>query len=332
MANLPDPGKAADQASKAADKAAKAVDQAAKAADDARKVAEKAKAKAKQALDLAKQAYDLAKDPALRDKAFDAAQQKAAQLASRADKALGDAASAFQDAAAGANQLYSALQDIGGFEMIPEIVRQQIPAVPQLVPQGAAAMLGQAVDELQALPASAASAAARALSAVEMPAMPTPPSSPAVLPCAGSMPAPPAVKAAQVADIAQAIGEQAASHPVMAQIRALRPVAENMLAAGMDEAQVAEIVNWRRRELTSVMPEPLQSYARAVNQKKYGDPLGCGMQAAKQLLQSSREIIDSACKPPDKIGKLIDGAKKWLDDMPTDDVAKLADQARKLKP
>jgi hypothetical protein len=100
----------------------------------------------------------------------------------------------------------------------------------------------------------------------------------------------------------------------------------------MEEAKVAEIVNWRRRELTSLIPEPVQSYVRAVNQKKYGDPLGRSYAAAKQLLQTGREIIDTACQPPDELGKLIDGAKKWLDDLPTDDIAKAADQVRKLKP
>jgi phage gpG-like protein len=325
---------AADEAKKASQKATQAVDKAAKALDDAKKAADKAKAKARQAMDLAKQAYDLAKDPAMRDKAFAAAQQRAAELQQKADKLVGNAASAFRDAADGANQVYSALKNVGGFEMIPEIIRQQIPAVPNLVPQGIASKLGQAVEEMQSLPAAASSAAARALNAVKMPAMPAPPSSPAVLPCAGSMPTPPAIKQAAADQIAQALGDHAAAafEPLKQQVAALKPIAQNMLAAGMPEDQVAEIVNWRRRELTSMIPEPIQSYVRAVNQKKYGDPLGRSHQAAKQLLQSSREIIDSACQPPDKLGKLIEGARKFVNDMPTEDIARVADQVRKLKP
>jgi hypothetical protein len=338
MANIPDPSKAvdaarkaADQASKAADQASHTLDKAAKAAEDAKKLADKAKAKAKQAADLAKQAYDLARDPTLRNKAFAAAQQAASALEQKADKALGDAASALRDAADGANQLYSSLSKLGGPQMIPEIVRQQIPAVPNLIPQGAAAKLGQAVEELQGLPAAASSAAARALNAVKMPAMPAPPASPAVLPCAASMPSPPAAAQAAIADIASTIAEQITAAPLAQSIRSLAPIAHNMLASGMPPPQVAEIVTWRRRELTSLIPEPAQSYVRAVNQKKFGDPLGRGVQAAKELMQSSRDMIESAAKPPDKVGKLIDGAKKWLNDMPTDDLAKLADQVKDLK-
>jgi hypothetical protein len=316
MANIPDPGKAADaankaadQASKAADQASKEVDKAAKTAEDAKKLADKAKAKGKQALDLAKQAYDLARDPAMRDKAFAAAEQAAARLEQQADKALGDAASALRDAADGANQLYSALAGIGGAEMIPEIVRQQIPAVPNLIPQGVAAKLGQAAEELQGLPAAASSAAARALNAVKMPAMPAPPSSPAMLPCAASMPSPPALAQSQISDIANAIAEQFTAPPLAESIRGLAPMAEKMLAAGMPEPEVAEIVNWRRRELNGMIPEPAQSYLRAVNQKKFGDPLGRSTEAAKALLQSSRDIIRSAARPPDKVGRLADQVK-----------------------
>jgi hypothetical protein len=215
--------------------------------------------------------------------------------------------------------------------MIPEVVRQQMPAVPNLIAQGVAAKLGQAVEELQGLPAAASSAAARELNAVKMPAMPAPPSSPSLLPCAASMPSAPALAQSQVAEIADTIAEQMTAPALAQSIRGLAPIAEKMLANGMPEPQVAEIVNWRRRELNNMIPEPAQSYMRAVNQKKFGDPLGRGMDAAKSLLQSSRDVIRSAARPPDKLGKLIEGARKWLNDMPTDDVARLADQVKELK-
>ena len=343
MANLPNPGDAA----KAAQKAGEAADKAAKAASDAKKTADKVKAKAKQAADLAKQAYALAKDPAIREQAFAEAKRRAAAIEQQADKALGDASKAFRDAADGANQLYSGLADqlkAVGPGFIEEMVRQQIPAVPKLIPQGIAAKLGTAAEALQQaaedIPAAATSAAARAASAVKAPAMPAAPSSPAVAPCSIPTPALPSVKQAQIKEVVDAVVKQVAEHPLlqehMQKVRDLKPLAEKMLASGMDEAAVAEIISWRRRELGEIYkdltPEPLQSYVRAVNQKRYGDALGRAHQAGKQLLQSSREIIESACKPNDKVDKLLDGFKKFLDDMPTEDIAKLADKAKKLKP
>jgi hypothetical protein len=348
MAKLPDPGDAAKEAAKAAEKAGDAADKALKTADAAKKTADKAKAKAEEAAELAKQAYALAKDPAMREQAFAQAQQAAAALQQQADKALGDAGTAFRDAADGANQLYSKLQDQlkapGAPEALEEMVRQKVPAVPKLIPQGLAAKLGPAADALQAaagqIPPAASSAAARAASAVHAPAMPAPASSSVVLPCGKTLPAPPAVKQAQVEAIVDAIGKDIGSHPLrqeyMQKVRDLKTTADNMLAAGMDEAEVADVVSWKRRalgeEYKELTPEPLQTYIRAVNQKRYGDPLGPTCQAFRERLLSNKEIIDKASRPNEAVDKLLAGFKKWLDTMPTEDIAKWADEVKKLKP
>ncbi|MDW6025437.1 hypothetical protein SAZ10_27110 [Mesorhizobium sp. BAC0120] len=348
MAKLPDPGEAAKQAAQAAKKAGDAADKALKTADAAKKTADKVKAKAKEAAELARQAYALAKDPALREQAFAKARQMASALEHRADKALGDASKAFRDAADGANQLYSTLEDQlkapGVPEALEEMVRHELPAVPQLIPQGIAAKLGPAADALQAaagqIPAAATSAAARAASAIAAPAMPAPDSSPVVLPCGKTIPGPPHVKQAQVAAIVDAIGKDIGSHPLrqeyMEKVRDLKTTADNMLAAGMDEGEVAEIVSWKRRalgqEYKELTPEPLQTYIRAVNHKRYGDPLGPTCQAFRERLLSNKEIIEKASRPNEEVDKLLGGFKKWLDTMPADDIAKWADEVKKLKP
>jgi len=341
VANIPDPGKAADsakeaadQASKAADQASKAVDKAAKAAEDAKKLADKAKAKGKQALDLAKQAYDLARDPAMRDKAFAAAEQAAGRLQQQADKALGDAASAMRDAADGANQLYSALAGLGGAEMIPEVVRQQMPAVPNLVAQGVAAKLGQAAEELQGLPAAASNAAARALNAVKMPAMPAPPSSPALLACAASMPSAPAVKQEKIDSIVEAVGKKIGDHATRQQyedeVKVLKTIAERMSEAGMRRSEIAETVSWLRRDLgeryKDMTPAPLREYIYHVNRKRYGDQLGPTYAALRERLLSNADIIKKASRPNPDVDKLLRGLKKWLGRQPDDTISKWASE------
>jgi hypothetical protein len=350
MANMPNPGdaaKAAQKASEAADKAAKAADDARKAASDAKKTADKIKAKAKQAADLAKQAYALAKDPAIREQAFAEAKRRAAAIEQQADKALGDASKAFRDAADGANQLYSGLADqikAVGPGFVEEMVRQQIPAVPKLVPQGIAAKLGTAADALQQaaenIPAAVTSAAARAASAVKAPAMPAAPTSLAVSPCSAPTPTHPSVTQAQIDDIVDAVGKQFGEHPLrqeyMQKVRDLKPIADKMLDAGMREAEVAETISWLRRDLgekyKELTPEPLQSYIKAVNEKRYQDALGPTYKAAKDRLKSNLEIIESACRPNEKVDKLLGGLKKHLKKLPADDIARLADKVKKLKP
>lgn len=347
MAGVPDVGDAAKAADKAAETAKQKAAEAQQAANDAGNAAEKAKAKAEQAVDLAKQAYALAKDPAMRDQVFAKAMQAAEALGQQADKARSEASQSLRDAADGANQLYSKLMEqmkTLSPQMLEEMVRQKLPRLPNLSPQGVLSKLGAMADAVEGaaekIPASLASAASRAASAVQVPAMPAPPSSPAVLPCGAPMPEAPVPKAEQVGSVIDAARQQLPALPglpdVVGKVRDLRKAADDMLASGIEEADVAEIISWRRRQLDQIMremlPEVLKSYLNAVNLKKYGDALGRTPQAAKQLLQSSKEIIDNACRPPDRVDRLLDGAKKWLSDMPTEEIARLADRAKKLKP
>ena len=227
-----------------------------------KKTADKVKAKAKQAADLAKQAYALAKDPAMREQAFAEAKRRAAAIEQQADKALGDGSKAFRDAADGANQLYSGLADqltAVGPGIIEEMVRQQIlpsetdPARHRrqarhgrgCVAAGRGRHPGSGGERSRA--SGQRGQGARHAAA---------PSSPAVAPCSIPTPALPSVKQAQIEEVVDAVVKQVAEHPLlqehMQKVRDLKPVAEKMLASGMDEAAVAEIISWRRRELGEI--------------------------------------------------------------------------------
>jgi hypothetical protein len=282
--------------------------------------------------DLAGQAYVLARNLAAREQAFAEVMRSAT--------ARDDGGKAFRDAADGAIWLYSVLagriEALGSAEPVMEMVAQQPPAAARLVPLGIAAKLGPEAEAFRTgeFPPDATSAAARAAYAVAAPAMPALDPSPAVSSPAGGTPgAPGAVRQAQVDRIVEAAGREVRSDPspeYAEKVRNLRTIAENMLAAGTDEAQVAEIVSWRRRELEQTrrerMPEPLQRYVQAVNQSRFGDPMGPACPALRGLLLTDREIIDRAGRLSRNAGKFLEGFRKWLEGMPDEDIAGWADR------
>ena len=100
-------------------------------------------------------------------------------------------------------------------------------------------------------------------------------------------------------------------------VAALRDNAQEMLASGKSESEVAQAMNQLRRDLgieyKDITPEPLREYIYEINRGRYqGDPLGPTYEYLKKLGKSDAQIIESACRPNADINKLLADFETWL--------------------
>ncbi|MFP8965676.1 RHS repeat-associated core domain-containing protein [Pokkaliibacter sp. CJK22405] len=96
----------------------------------------------------------------------------------------------------------------------------------------------------------------------------------------------------------------------------------NMANLPGSEKVLAETANNARRQLgveyKNLTPEPLRDYIYDVNMKRYGDPLGPGVDLLVQRGKTYSQIVESAARPNPDVNSLLGGFGKWLSKQPED--------------
>ena len=91
---------------------------------------------------------------------------------------------------------------------------------------------------------------------------------------------------------------------------------DSLLKQNLSTEEIARILNKTRRDLgikyKEATPQPLRDYIYAVNQNRYGDPLGPTVDLLISRGKTFEQIIESSSRPNADINKLLSGFEEWL--------------------